>query len=273
MASSSQADERFCTNAVTTCGYSDPRAGSAGVPHGTYLRPSGSLTVTANGATVTSRQVTGSITIDADNVTIEDTEVIDSDPSSGAIVIDRGHHGTVIKYDTIRGVDPSSGPLAYAVYNEGSTQVLEDHVYAYNIDRILVGSGRLMNSYCVDNASLKGGHFECVYNGGGDVIVDHDTLLNTHDQTAAVYVESYSGDLRTVEVSNSILAGGSYCLYGGGEPKKGYANRGPQIVRSDRFSRLYFAKCGQYGTGAYLPSFVSWSGNVWDDTARVIPLG
>jgi hypothetical protein len=266
----SPARESLCTNAVTTCGYSDPASGSVGVPRGAALKPSGSLTITTNNATIDGLRVTGSISIQADNVTVENTEVIDADPSSGAIVISRGHRGTVIKHDTIHGVTPNSGALAFAVYNEGGDRLTEDHVYAYNMDRILVGSGTLTNSYCLDSANIVGGHYECVYNGGGDVIVDHDVLLNSHDQTAAVFVESYFDNLTTVQLTNSILAGGDYCLYGGSQPHDGYRNHGPEIVENNRFSRRYSPRCGQYGTDAYVPSFVRWVGNVWDDTHQPI---
>lgn len=267
----SQAEETFCTNAVATCGYIDPRAGSVGVPSGTGLTPSKSMTVTANGATVSRQRVTGSITIAANDVTVEDTEVVDSDLASGAIVITRGHHGTVITHDTIHGLNRTSGALAFAVYNQGDEQLREDHVYAYNVDRILVGSGTLADSYCLDNANIAGGHYECVYNGGGRVMMDHDVLLNTHDQTAAVFVESYFDNLSGVEVSNSMLAGGDYCIYGGSQGNNGFRNLGPETVQGNRFSRLYLSNCGQFGTAAYMPPSATWRDNIWDDTGRAVP--
>ena len=50
---------------------------------------------------------------------------------------------------------------------------------------------------------------QCVYAGRGSVIIDHDTLLNTHPQTGATWVGEDFGNIYTYTVENSILAGGA----------------------------------------------------------------
>jgi hypothetical protein len=41
-------------------------------------------------------------------------------------------------------------------------------------------------------------------------------------------------------------------------------------VTGNRFSRVYYAKSGQWGPNAYMPSTYTWSGNVWDDTGQPV---
>ena len=73
----------------------------------------------------------------------------------------------------------------------------------------------------------------------------------------------------TVDVENSLLAGGDYCIYGGAG-NKGTVHTGPVTITDNRFSRLFFSTCGQYGAQAYMPSDTTWSGNVWDDTNQTV---
>ena len=64
---------------------------------------------------------------------------------------------------------------------------------------------------------MAGAHYENIYygGGGGSLIADHDTLLNPHDQTANVFTKTDFGDIDTVTVTNNLLAGASYVVYGG----------------------------------------------------------
>src|SRR6202012_4821296 len=71
-----------CFPSPHSCGYPDPS--NTGVPPGIALAPSGSLSITQPGAVAPGLQVTGTIQVLADNVTIENTRVI-QDQSCGPI--------------------------------------------------------------------------------------------------------------------------------------------------------------------------------------------
>ena len=140
-----------------------------------------------------------------------------------------------------------------------------DHVDFYNGERILVGPGTLTNSFCLDNVNNPGAHYECIYVDNGSVTLNHNTLLTAHSQTAAIYM---SNPLGTVKVTNNLLAGGGYTLYGGA--KSDGTGVSSETVTGNRFSRLYFPKGGYYGPVAYMPNSYTWSGNVWDDTRKPV---
>ncbi len=59
-----------------------PDKSDTGVPHGTKLRRSGSITVTQDGAVIEGLDVDGTITVKADNVTIRNTRVSAGDPKT-----------------------------------------------------------------------------------------------------------------------------------------------------------------------------------------------
>lgn len=98
------------------------------------------------------------------------------------------------------------------------------------------------------------------YGGGaGALVVDHDTLLNPHDQTAAVFASVDFGNQTTLTVTGSILAGGDYVIYGGGSGSGGKVV-GPVTITNNRFSRVYEPNGGYYGAAAYLnESVTTWS--------------
>ena len=103
----------------------------------------------------------------------------------------------------------------------------------------------------------------------------HDTLINANPyQTAAIFVDNpdYGGGGAdgTLDVENSLLGGGDYCLYGG-DGKGATPKTGTETILNNRFARLFFSSCGQFGPDAYTPSGVKWSGNVWDDSNQAIP--
>ena len=186
-----------------------------------------------------------------------------------------------IDNDSIHGTNAvQSGSLAFAVSNFGSTLnwVTIDHTNFYNGDRILAGYGTVTNSYCLGGANFSnsGGleHDECIYTDGTapGIRAIHDTLLIPNCQTAAVFVDNPEfggGSVNgTVDIENSILAGGDYCLYGG----DGTLHR-PHRSGNDYWEPVrdpFFPTCGQFGPDGYLSDNATWSDNVWDNTNAVI---
>ena len=204
-------------------------------------------------------------------MTIENSDIADANASNGAITIASGVTGTLLEHDTIHGTNNSSGSLAWGVNdNVGSvSSVTEDHVYAYNIDRILQGPGVVTNSFDLENGNISGEHYEAVYVGNGSVTLNHNTFLNPHNQTAAIFLCNDFGPLGTVQVTNNLLAGGDYTLYGDAT-NIGNGGVSSETVTGNRFSRLYFARGGIYGPVTAMPSSSTWSANVWDDTGQSV---
>ena len=261
---------------LDTCGL--PSMNTTGPPAGTRLISSGGFTASTPGAVYDGLNVSGSIHVAANNVTIENSSITDVDPNSAAIQIASGVTGTHVNYTSIHGTNAGqSGALAFAVsyYGSSITGVTMDHDNFYNGDRILNGYGTVTNSYCLGGAVFTSGgyleHDECIYTDGGapGIRAIHDTLLVDNGQTAAIFVDNpdYGGGGvdGTIDVENSILAGGFYCIYGGAGTSSPHT--GPVTIKNSRFSRIFYSNCGQYGTDGYFThSVTTWSGNVWDDT-------
>lgn len=262
---------------LDACGY--PSMDSTGPAAGTALTSSPGFTASRPGAVYNGLNVNGAITVTADNVTIENSNITDTDLSNAAINIQNGVTGTRILNDSIHGTDNGNHALAYGVSNlYGATlgSVVIDHTNFYNGDRILVGYGTVTNSYCLGGATFGSEHDECVYTSGGTpgISLVHDTLLNANPyQTAAVFIDSPDGSgsngQGAVEIENSLLGGGGYCIYGG-EGSAGTHHTGPETIVDNRFAGLYFPRCGQFGATAYMPSDLVWSGNVWDVSNRPV---
>jgi hypothetical protein len=103
-----------------------------------------------------------------------------------------------------------------------------------------------------------------VYEGNGSVTLNHNTFLTEHNQTAAVFLSTDFGPLNTIIVTNNLLLGGGYCIYGGG------STVGSELVSGNRFSTVLYPTCGSFGVKAYMPTNVVWTNNVWDNTGQPV---
>jgi hypothetical protein len=263
-----------CMAKPSACGY--PDATNSGVPAGAPLTASGAQTITTNGAVVRDVHYTGTLTIRADNVTVEDSQFTfgDGEEDSFGIDVREGYTGTKVIHTTFEGVNCSTtGSLFAGVRNLSDDSLVMNYDYGQCVDDILHGSGHLMNSYSIDNASIPGDHYEPVsYDGGqGGLWVEHDTLLNPHGQTAAIFTQCTWGENATpIVVEDNLLAGGDYVIYG---PLSGNCPDGgaQETYRNNRFSRVYFPKGGYYGVDSYInKSTAIWSGNCWDETLKEV---
>ncbi|MFI5005557.1 MAG: hypothetical protein ACHQE6_11150 [Solirubrobacterales bacterium] len=261
-----------CIDAPSACGY--PDSTNSGVPAGTTLTPrSGEVSVTSAGTTVKDLAVTGEILVEANNTTLEDDEAIASAGSGNrGIYIAPGVTGTVLNHVTCHGEGKGS---QYCVFNKSTSTKIE-HSYLYNCGECLNGPGTVTDSFFDVTAVISGEHYEDIYYGGGEgpLIVNHDTMLNPQGQTATVFASNDFGDQTTLTITNNLLAGGGYTLYGGASCTTGEcgAVKGPVTVSGNRFSNKYYPESGYYGVGSYFNNAVTtWSGNFWDDTLKTVP--
>jgi hypothetical protein len=144
----------------------------------------------------------------------------------------------------------------------------------YNCGECFHGAGTLTNSYVTADAEIDKDHYEGIYYGGGagPLVVEHDTIIDPHEQTAAIFVSHDFGDVTTLTITNNILEGGDYVIYGGGSGSAGSVV-GPVTVTGNRFSTKNYPKGAEYGPAQYFDDAVThWSGNIWDDTLASVPL-
>ena len=91
-----QAGERFCTNAVTTCGYADPLNQTVGVPSGVTPSTTGACAAYTNGARISSGtvtingcKITGQIYVSGGTVTVENSDLSVHDENGASPPIER----------------------------------------------------------------------------------------------------------------------------------------------------------------------------------------
>lgn len=253
-----------CFAQPSACGY--PDQSNTGVPAGTALTPSGSITASAPGV-INGRDVTGSIEVTADNVTIENTRVTDVDSSGGAIHIDSGVTGTKIINSTVRG-QSATAAVQYAVINSGSGTVASG-LQMYWCAECWNGTGTLSNSYAIANGSISGAHYEAVYLPGGNsdpITLQHDTLLNPNEQTAGIFGDNHTwGPLHNVTITGNLVAAGG----DNGAIVTGCNGDGATAITVTG-NRLSYAYNRSMSQGSSNIAATNWSGNYRDDNLKPV---
>jgi hypothetical protein len=282
-----------CFAAPASCGF--PSRSTTGVPRATNLTAyGGDLVVRTPGDVVQGVAVRGTIEIVASHVTVKDSSVTTPGSLPHDIWIAPSAHDVLIERTSLTAANATAG-VEYAVQNAGGATNRGVGLSMSGCTTCWAGAGTLSDSYAIADATVAGGHYEAVYYGGGDgpLTVEHDTLLNPHDQASVVMATTDFGDLPRVEITDSLLAGGAFTLYGGATGGHGRV-RGPVTITGNRFaacrtaaepqaggghrcvggadSHGYWPRGGLYGVATALSTSVTtWSGNVWDSTGQ--PLG
>jgi len=110
------------------------------------------------------------------------------------------------------------------------------------------------DNYCPETIELYEEHEECVSDDQltgvpyrrQKLVLRHNTLLNPHYQTAAVFLQGYSEKVGEVRIEDNFLAGGGRVLYGGEEGHGEVA--GPVVVSGNRLARACPRQHGQVET-------------------------
>ncbi len=269
-----------CIKVPSACGY--PDATNTGVPAGTALKSeSQNISVNKAGTTIKDIALDAEISVEANNTTIEDSEItVEGTQTCGkscggrGIWIKPGVTGTHIKNVTCHGAAPTGVNVTqYCIMSNDSDTTIE-RLHAYYCTECLAGAMDLSESFIDETgATIPEEHYEDIYYGGGagPLIVNHNTMLNPNGQTAVVFASVDFGDQTTLTITNNLMAGGGYTIYGGTSGSGGKVV-GPVTVTGNRFSRKYYPESGYYGVASYFENSVTtWSGNIWDETLKSVP--
>jgi cell wall-associated NlpC family hydrolase len=243
-----------CVASPHSCGF--PDATNTGVPPGTQLTSSGSITVSTDGAVVDAKDVHGTITVEASNVTIKRTRVTSSDHYPIHFV--RGKDLTIEDVEVagsagcLRAVEPAGDGATMTRMN---IHGCEDGIEMYSGDTIT-------DSYIHDLAFTGGSHNDGIQqNGGSNDIVRHNTIFNPHNQTSCVNFTTDFGGISDIMITGNLLNGGNYTVYsrsgGNGDPT-GVSITDNHFGRADVFGLLS------------ADGSVTWSGNVSDSMGQTV---
>ncbi len=231
-----------------------PGPANTGVPAGTTMKASGSVTVTTPGTVIDGLDITGTLVVKADNVTVKNTRVKSTDywpvyiadSATGVVFTDSEVDGLGTK-----GAEGSSG----VVGGKATLQRLNIHGVE---NGIVPGSGTtLRDSWIHDLAAAGSPHYDGVQIDGGqsDITLRHNTIdVSTQTQTSAVMIDNYDGPVDRITVEGNVLRGGGYTVYSDGQFAGGPITG---VVFND--NRL---GSGYYGYSLIRNNTVTWTRNV-----------
>jgi hypothetical protein len=282
-----------CGSSPSSCGF--PDATNTGVPSGMTLKTVGTgagqvssgtgwsynaggwVAVTGNGTTLSGLNIPYGVVISANNVTLNDDNIVTGGPSAIGVSL-RHTSGATIQNTTIAGVDSGANRVTTGIKDifSDSTGLTVNHD---NISLFETGvqleSGLVENNYIHDPGFIAGDHTNGVMSNGGSVplTITHNTVFNNRTQTDAIALfEDFSAQANRT-VTNNLLAGGGYCIYGGNTK----TSNGPTsniVITGNVIATNYFPKGGANGPVVYFNTGGqgnSFKNNTWDTTGSTVP--
>lgn len=252
-----------------------PDASNTGVPAGTALSASGSITVTTAGTVIADKLVTGCITVKASNVTIKDTKVVGGN-GCGAL-IDTGDTSTGV-YTGIMvedvELDGQNSGVQRGIAYQGFT-CLRCNIHGVMQGVVMNKDITVQDSYIHDPNYSTSTHKEAILsNGGSGFVIKHNNLDYNQSSTVSAALSLF-GDfspISNVSITGNLLNGGGYCLYAGSVAGKAYPVASNVVVTNNTFGQARNGRCGSYGAAIDWASGSGdeWSGNVWQGSGTAI---
>jgi len=224
-----------------------PDATTTGVPAGTVLVPSGSLTITAAGTVVDGLEITGTVTVAADNVTIKNTLI----KNTGPFPI-KNHGANLLVEDTeIDGQGKGNPAVSFANYTLRRVNIHD----VGEGPRIAGGNITIEDSYVHHLVQIGDNHTDVIQAVSGSGIVIRGNNLQAYNPdtgikgNAAFMFGEDDNALRDCLVEGNLMNGGNYTVNGGGKGTTGAAC----TFRNNQFGHDY-----RFGTHAHLGPNVKW---------------
>ncbi len=191
---------------ASTSGISDAR--STGVTAGAAMTVyNGTYYVTEDNANISNLEVHGNIVIEAKNVTMSNIKLVSSTPWHALRVMDDAT-GFTLQDSEIDG----AGSTVNAIYGFGT--FLRNDLHDMDNGINVIGPSDIRDNYIHNFRGGADAHYDGVeINGGHDINVVHNTIINEHGQTSAVMLNNEFGGLSNITVENNRLSGGGYTVY------------------------------------------------------------
>ncbi|MDQ4054429.1 MAG: right-handed parallel beta-helix repeat-containing protein [Actinomycetota bacterium] len=241
-----------------------PGPADTGVPPGTELTPSGSITVTEDGAELDALDISGTVQIDADDVVIRRSKIHGDGDGFGVRVVS----GSVTIEDSeIHGFENG---IVFGNYTARRVDI-----HSMTADGVKLGSNStLEDSYIHDLAPSTGAHADGAQlesAGAENVVVRGNTIDLASPEVhsgfggnSAIILKPDLGDHGAggILVESNYLNGGNYTLYLTND-SSGRELR-DVTIRNNRFGRVH-----RYGPHS-VDSPCTCTDNVWDDTSSPV---
>jgi hypothetical protein len=233
----------------------------------------GWLQVTTDGAVVEDLAVNGPIDVTANNVTVRNNLILSSGETWGVAL--RHTTNTTVTENTIgtAGLTPRLLVGIKDIYGDARGTTVSANDIAGTSTGVQMGSGVIRDNYIHDLGMVDGDHVNGITTNGSTtrLVIAHNTVLNPFNQTDAIGLFQDFGVEADRLITDNLLAGGGYTIYGGDNQRFGVTH--DIKIIGNRISRVYFPTGGSFGPEA---SFDSqgvgnvWSGNIWDEDASPV---
>ena len=236
-----------------------PDNSNTGVPAGTTLTASDSLSIDTPGALVEGMDVAGTVSINASNVTFRRSRVTGS--AFSIIRVKDGVTGVRIEDVIINGQGLSGTSNSMGVM--GPATVLRADISGVE-NGVVPSSGSLIQDSWIHNLAAPGEpHIDGIQMDGGlsNIRVLHNTIdMSEWDQTAAVMIDNFFGPISNIQVDRNRLLGGGYTVYADGQFSGG-------SITGVSFTNNHIAR-GYFGNALIRATTADpvWFGNVVDGT-------
>lgn len=184
---------------------------SSGLPPGVQLEAFvGTLRITQDGAVISNMDITGDVIVEADNVTMKHVRVqaISGDSAYWTVRVLDGADGFTLVESEIDG----RGTTHSAINGYGS--FLRNEIKGAENGINVTGPSLIQENYIHDLRNTGEPHYDGIQvDGGSDVRIIGNTIINENAQTSAVMLDNYFSGLSNITVENNRLVGGGYVLY------------------------------------------------------------
>lgn len=238
-----------------------PDESTTGVPAGTRLKPSASLTIEQDGAVIDSKEITGTVTVKADNVIIRNSRILNT--GSFPVRVDGGKN-LLVEDSEIDGRGRGDAAIAFSKYTLR-------RVHIHNIPegpRVAGGDVSIEDSLIHEMVQKGDNHTDVVQVTSGKNIVVRGNALEVYNPgsglmgNAAFMFGEDDGPVTDCHVTGNYLNGGNYTVNGGGSKTTGAAC----IFRDN-----VLGSDNRYGPTANLGPRVDWdASNVWLSNNKTI---
>ena len=230
----------------------------------------GNVSITQDGAVLEDKIITGSVDIQADNVTVRNVRILE-DGESWAIALRHANNATISNCEIM----PQSSRLMVGIkdiYGDSNGTVVRGCEIVQTSTGIQIGQGLIENNYIHDMGYKSGDHLNGTTSNGStkQLTIRHNTIFNQESQTDAISLFQDFGLEANRTITDNLLAGGGYTIYGG-EGTHGETYN--IVITNNRISRMFFPNGGYWGPVAHFERSNSgnqWSGNVWDNSGATI---
>ncbi|NMN73128.1 hypothetical protein [Rhizobium sp. 57MFTsu3.2] len=208
----------------TVFGGSPPTSGfrplnHTGVIDETVLKKfEGTYYVGTDNTVVENLEIRGNIVVEAKNVTIRNIRLNSGTPWHAIIVADEASGFTLQDSDIDGGGGTVNGVLGFGLFLRNSIRGVDNGIN-------VTGPSIIRENHIFGLFSRKGGHYDGIeINGGHDIEITGNDIVNDHGQTSAVMMNNEFSGLSNIVIENNRLVGGGYTVYLDGRKGGGAVN-------------------------------------------------